>query len=162
VFSLLEERVRLTLWRLAAEFAYMALVDTRIVPPHSLLRRRVSRVVEPEFLSLLALRVGGDNADVALNSVLGVRLGGVPRCELLEGVMPELYKLCMALRSRGDEPLYKALPDVVVPLAVASSAGGFEEGDLLLAAYRAAAFGRGPELERVLRYFSRWYVVARF
>jgi hypothetical protein len=32
------------------------------------------------------------------------------------------------------------LPDVVVSLAISASAAGFEEGDVLLTSYRAAAY----------------------
>jgi len=32
------------------------------------------------------------------------------------------------------------LPDVVVPLAISATAGGFEEGDVLLTSYRVPAY----------------------
>ena len=140
VLSLLDDRVRRVLRGLAAELAYLAVVGTSILPPRSLLRFRLSRVVTPEVVSYLAMRIGGDELDVLTNSMLGIRLGGVPRCDLLMEVLPELHKLCLVLRSRGGEPLYTVLPDVVVPLAISASAAGFEEGDVLLTSYRATAY----------------------
>ena len=162
VLSLLDDRVRRVLRGLAAELAYLAVVGTSILPPRSLLRFRLSRVVTPEVASYLAMRIGGDELDVLINSVLGVRLGGVPRCDLLMEVLPELHKLCLVLRSRGGEPLYRVLPDVVVPLAISASAAGFEEGDVLLTSYRAAATRRNTDVAAVMRYFRKWYIVAKF
>ncbi|MGK0548786.1 MAG: hypothetical protein ABWU84_04020 [Pyrobaculum sp.] len=156
----LEGRLRATLWRLAREFAYLALLGTSYIPPCSLLRRRVARVVEPEFISFMAARIGGDVPDVYLNSALGMRLGGVPRCEILHDISPELYQLCNAIRTRGYVPLYKAVHEVVVPLALSASVAGLEEGDILLASYRAAA-GKG-DLSAVLRYFDRWVAIGKF
>jgi hypothetical protein len=37
-------------------------------------------------------------------------------------------------------PLYRVLPDVVVPLAISATTAGFEEGDVLLTSYRVAAY----------------------
>jgi len=98
VLSALDIKVKRILWGLAAEFAYLAVVGTTIVPPCSLLKRRVSRVVSPEVLSFLAAKLGGDDPEVRLNSMLGMRLSGVPKCEILNGTLPELYELCTALR----------------------------------------------------------------
>jgi len=162
VLSVLDDKVRRVLWGLAAEFAYLAVVGTSILPPRSLLRLRLARVVTPEMVSYLAARIGGDVPDVLANSILGMRLGGVPRCELLSGVLPELHKLCLVLKSRGREPLYKVMSDVVVPLAISASAAGFEEGDVLLTSYRAVATRRDRDVAAVMKYFRRWYVAARF
>lgn len=162
MLAVLDSQVRRTLLGLAAEFAYMAVVGTSIVHPRSLLRRRLLRVVTPELLSFLAMKIGGDDPDVGLNSLVGVRLGGVPRCELLSGVLPELYQLCVALRTKGGEPLYKVVSEVITPLSIAGSAAGFEEGDILLTSYRAASSRSERELASVVKYFDRWYIVARF
>ncbi|MGC9131164.1 MAG: hypothetical protein ACP5H5_06220 [Pyrobaculum sp.] len=162
VLSVLDDKLRKVLWGLASEFAYLAVVGTSVIPPCSLLRRRLERVVRPELLSLLATKVGGDVPDVLLNSALGMRLGGVPKCELMYEALPELYQLCVALRLRGREPMYKVVSEVVVPLAVSASAAGYEEGDVLLASYRAAAYRGERDLAAVMRYFDRWPIVARF
>lgn len=153
-----EAQVKRILRGLSAELAYLALVETSIVPPHSLLRSRLSRIITPEFISFLAMRIGG-SLEVYLNSMLGARLGGMPKCEILAESLPELYQLCKMVKYKGDWPLYKAV-NVLVPLAISASAAGLEEGDILLASYNSAA--RGGDSERVLRYFSRWYVVAKF
>lgn len=159
MLSALDFKIRRMLWRLAAEFAYLAVVGTSIVPPCSLLRRRVSRVVSPEALSFLAAKLGGEAPDVRLNSILGMRLGGVPKCEILNDTLPELFQLCVALRRWSHEPLYKVASEVVIPLAVSASAAGYEEGDVLLTSYRAAS-GRGArELDAVMRYFNRWLII---
>ncbi|MEM1597748.1 MAG: hypothetical protein QXP31_05645 [Pyrobaculum sp.] len=162
VLAVLERRARGVLRGLAAEFAYMAVVGTSIVHPRSLLRARVVDVLSPEVVSYLALRIAGDDLDVYTNSVVGVKVGGVPRCELLGRVLPELGQLCALLRRHGGRRLYEVVSDVVVPLAVSASAAGLEEGDILLNAYRAAAMRRERDLDAALRYFSRWYLVARF
>jgi hypothetical protein len=53
-------------------------------------------------------------------------------------VLPELHTGCVwCLKTRGREPLYKVMSDVVMPLAISASAAGFEEGDVLLTSYRA-------------------------
>ncbi|ACB40294.1 hypothetical protein [Pyrobaculum neutrophilum] len=160
MLPLLESRVRRVLRGLAAEFAYLALVNTSILPPHSLLRRRLIRVIQPEMLSFLAAKIGSDAPDVLVNSTIGMRLGGAPKCELLLDLMPELYQLCVALRTQGGEPLYKAMGEVVVPLAVASIAAGYDEGNILLASFRAAASRGDRDLETVMRYFRRWTVAS--
>ncbi|MGC8994279.1 MAG: hypothetical protein ACP5J0_02675 [Pyrobaculum sp.] len=162
VLSVLDGELRKVLWGLASEFAYLAVVGTSVIPPCSLLRRRLERVVRPELLSFLATKVGGDVPDVLLNSTLGMRLGGVPKCELMYEALPELYQLCVALRLRGREPMYKVVSEVVVPLAVSASAAGYEEGDILLASYRAAAYREERDLAAVMRYFDRWPMLARF
>jgi hypothetical protein len=162
VLSLLDDRVRRVLRGLAAELTYLAVVGTSILPPRSLLRFRLSRVVTPEVVSYLSMRIGGDELDVLTNSMLGIRLGGVPKCDLLMEVLPELHKLCLVLRSRGGEPLYRVLPDVVVPLAISASAAGFEEGDVLLTSYRAAATRRNTDVAAAMRYFRKWYLVVKF
>ncbi|MEZ0319621.1 MAG: hypothetical protein ABWK05_06490 [Pyrobaculum sp.] len=161
VLAVLERRARGVLRGLAAEFAYMAVVDTSIVHPRSLLKARVVEVLPPEVLSYLALRIAGDDLDVYASSVVGVRVGGVPRCELLGTALPELGRLCASLRRHGDRRLFEVVSDVAVPLAVSASAAGLEEGDVLLAAYRAAAVRRERDLDAIMRYFSRWYL-ARF
>jgi hypothetical protein len=162
VLSFLDNNLRKVLWKLASEFAYLAVVDTSMIPPCSLLRLRLERVIRPELLSLLAAKVGGDVPDVLLNSALGMRLRGVPKCELMYEALPELYQLCVALRLRGQEPMYKVVSEVVMPLAVSASAAGYEEGDILLASYRAAAYRGERDLAAVMRYFNRWPMVARF
>ncbi|MFN7105103.1 MAG: hypothetical protein ACK4M3_00710 [Pyrobaculum sp.] len=154
----IEQEARAVLWSLAAEFAYMAIVGTRILHPHSLLRRRVARVITPELLSFLAMRISEEET-VRLNSLLGLRLGGMPKCELIGDILPELYQLCVTIRTRGREPIYKVV-DVAAPLAVVASVAGLREGDLLLASYRAAAFGRDKDMEVVMRTFSRWHIVS--
>jgi hypothetical protein len=58
--------------------------------------------------------------------------------------------------------MYKVVSEVVVPLAVSASAAGYEEGDVLLASYRAAAYRGERDLAAVMRYFDRWPMVARF
>ncbi len=153
----LDKRIRQLLWSLAAEFAYMAIVGTRILPPRSLLRRHLARVITPEMISTLALKMSDDDT-VRLNSTLGVKLGGMPKCEILNDVLPELYQLCHAVRARGGESLYKIV-DVVVPLAISAATAGFEEGDVLLASYRAAAYGRDRDMDLVTKYFPRWHIV---
>ncbi|AAL63999.1 hypothetical protein PAE2167 [Pyrobaculum aerophilum str. IM2] len=159
MLSALDIKVKRILWGLAAEFAYLAVVGTTIVPPCSLLKRRVSRVVSPEVLSFLAAKLGGDDPEVRLNSMLGMRLSGVPKCEILNGTLPELYELCTALRRWGREPLFKVAREVVIPLAVSASAAGYEEGEVLLTSYRAAS-GRGArDLDAVVKYFNKWYLI---
>jgi hypothetical protein len=162
VLSLLDEKVRRISRGLAAEFAYLAIVGTSILPPRSLLRCRLARVITPDVVSYLAIRTGGDDPDIFTNSMLGIRLGGIPKCDLLLEVLPELYELCLVLKSKGREPLYKVLPDVVVPLAISVSAAGFEEGDMLLSSYRAAATGNDKDVATAMRYFRKWYIAVRF
>ncbi|MEM0369492.1 MAG: hypothetical protein QXT46_00220 [Pyrobaculum sp.] len=161
MLSLIDTQIRRTLISLAAEFAYMAIVDTSIIHPRSLLRRKLIKVVTPELVSFLAMKIGGDEPDVGLNSLMGVRLGGVPRCELLNNILPELYQLCKTLRMKGGEPLFKVLPEVITPLSIAGVVAGFEEADILLTSYRAVVHRGERELTSIVKYFDKWFVMAR-
>ncbi|MBP1449618.1 MAG: hypothetical protein JZD41_06385, partial [Thermoproteus sp.] len=64
-------KARATARGLIAEMAYMALVGTTLVPPFGILRRPLVKLISPEILSALALRLAGDDRTISLNSSLG-------------------------------------------------------------------------------------------
>lgn len=162
VLYTLDIKIRRILRGLAAEFAYLAIIGSSVIPPRSLLRRRLIKVIPPELFSYLVVRIAGDNLNVFTNSILGIRLGGIPKCDLLTEVLPELYQLCLALKKNGHEPIYKVARDVIIPLAVVASVAGYEEGDILLTSYRAVSVRRDRDIFTVMRYFKKWYIIARF
>lgn len=145
--------------RLIAEMAYMGLVGTLAVPPFGILRRPLVAVLTPEMMSALALGISGDEPDVALNSMLGIRLGGMPACGILKYY--ELEALCRLFKERRESPLY-SIVDVLAPhLGVLLSSLGLPEGDLLIAAYRVLE-GEANQAEqaRLFKQYDEWGLYA--
>lgn len=145
--------------KLIAEMAYMGLVGTLAVPPFGILRRRLASVLTPEIISALALGISGDEPDVALNSILGIRLGGMPACDMLRYY--ELGALCRLLREHGEEPLYSVVGVLAPYFGVLLSNLGFPEGDLLIAAYRVLE-GEASQAEqaRLFGQYDKWGLYA--
>lgn len=142
---------------LAAELAYLALVGTLVVPPSSLLRTPLIKALPPEVFSAIAFASSGNDLTLKLNSSLGMRLGGLPACRMLDA---ELAVLCRALAERGDAPIYEAL-DVLPSLGAALSSIDAPEGGLLMSAYRALA-GAASEHEyaRLFKAYDEWGLYA--
>ncbi len=153
------DRARSIAKKLIAEMAYMGLVGTLAVPPFGVLRRPLRAVVTPEIISALALGISGDEPDVALNSVLGVKLGGMPACGMLK--YHELGVLCRLVKEHGDKPLY-AVIDVLAPhLGVLLSSLGLPEGDLLITAFRVLEGDAGQlEQARLFKKYDEWGLYA--
>lgn len=158
IFLELFKELRKTAGNIALELAYMASVGTIAVPPFGVLRKPFAKLVKPETFSAIVLGLGGEELDLAINAMLGVRLGGIPSCKKAGELMPELGLLCKILKERGGEPLYSITKEAIPPLAVVLTSLGMWEGEVLLSAYRTLV-GDANEMEqiRVLKYFDREY-----
>jgi hypothetical protein len=145
--------------KLVAELVYMGLVGTLAVPPFGVLRSPLASVVTPEVVSAFALKILHDDPNAVVNSRLGLKLGGVPACDLLK--YHELGVLCRLVRDHGDEPLYSVV-DVLAPhLGVVLSNLGYREGDLLIAALRVlGGEASSAEQAQLFKLYDRWGLYA--
>ncbi|CCC82200.1 hypothetical protein [Thermoproteus tenax] len=147
--------------RLIAEMTYMSLVGTLSIPPFGALRLRLGSMFPPEVLSSLAWRIANDKPDIAINSALGLRLGGVPSCSMLYREYHELGALCDLIRLKGHLPIYEVLDELVPNLGVILSNMGLSEGDLLISSYRAVnGEAREEELLRLFKLYDEWGLYA--
>jgi hypothetical protein len=145
--------------KLIAEMAYMGLVGTLAVPPFGVLRSPLASTITPEIVSALALEILKDDPNAVLNSRLGLRLGGIPACDMLK--YHELYVLCRLVKENGDRPLYAVVDALAPHLGVALSNLGYREGDLLITALRVLkGEASSAEQAQLFKLYDEWGLYA--